>query len=494
LTRRLAAVDLGALSGRVAVGTFDGDRLSVEEVHRFANEPVDDDGVLRWDVERLRNDVWDGLRRATRDVPVESVAVDSWGVDFGLLDDSSRLLRNPAHYRNARRAAAFDGALELIPARELYARTGIQLLPINTIFELAASAADEDPVLRGARRLLLIPDLFHHWLCGSETTEWTNATTTQCYDPHAGDWALDLLERLGVPTAILPDVVPPATCLGPVSASAGTETGLDGAQVVAGATHDTASAVAAVPLATETCAYLSIGTWSLVGVESNEPVMDDDAFRANLTNEGGVGGTYRVLRNVTGLWLLDECRRAWAGAGHEYEAAELVELAGSAPPLRSFIDPNDPLFAEPGDMPARIVAYCRDSGQAAPVEIAETVRCILESLALKNAETIDLLAELTGRRIEELNVVGGGARNELLCAWTAQAADRPVLAGPAEATVIGNLLVQALALGEISSLDEGRELVRASFEQQRHEPAPDAAWREARDRFALIERGAGVTA
>jgi rhamnulokinase len=463
-------------------------------VHRFANEPVEENGVLRWDMEHLRVEVWNGLRRAARDLPVESVAVDSWGVDFGLLDGSGRLLRNPAHYRNARRAAAFEGALELIPPRELYARTGIQLLPINTIFELAGAAADGDPALTGARRLLLIPDLFHHWLCGSETTEWTNATTTQCFDPHAGDWARDLLDRLGVPTAILPQVVPPATCLGTVSPIAAAETRLDGAQVIAGATHDTAAAVVAVPLATDRSAYLSIGTWSLVGVESNEPVMNDDAFRANLTNEGGVGGTYRVLRNVTGLWLLDECRRAWAGAGHEYEAAELVELAESAPPLRSFIDPNDPLFAEPGDMPARIAAFCRESGQAAPAEAAETVRCILESLALKHAETIDLLAELTGRQIEQLHVVGGGARNELLCAWTAQAAERPVLAGPAEATVVGNLLVQALALGELSSVDEGRELVRASFVQQRYEPASDAAWREARERFAVIERSVGVTA
>ena len=490
----MAAVDLGAQSGRFAVGTFDGERLAVDEVHRFPNEPLEEDGVLRWDVERLRAEVWKGLRQATRDLPVESVAVDSWGVDFGLLGGSGDLLQSPAHYRNSRRASAFDGALELIPPRELYARTGIQLLPINTIFELAALAADGDAVLNAARRLLLIPDLFHHWLCGSETTEWTNATTTQCFDPHAGDWARDLLGRLGVPTAMLPEVVPPATLLGAVSADAAAETGLGGAQVVAGATHDTGAAVAAVPLATDACAYLSIGTWSLVGIESSEPVMGDDAFRANLTNEGGVGGTYRVLRNITGFWLLDECRRAWAGAGHAYEPAELVELARSATPLRSLIDPNDPLFAEPGDMPARIAAFCRDTGQPGPADVPETVRCIFESLALKHAETIELIGELTGRRLDELHVVGGGARNELLCSWTAHAAGRPVLAGPAEATLVGNLVVQALALGEISTLEQGRELVRASFDELRYEPAPDAAWQEARDRFARLERNAQVTA
>ena len=490
----MAAVDLGAQSGRVAVGAFDGERLAVDEVHRFPNEPVEEDGVLRWDVERLRNDVWEGLRQAVRDRRVESVAVDSWGVDFGLLDGSGALAQKPAHYRNARRANAFDAVLEVIPPGELYRRTGIQLMPINTIFELAASAADGDRALAKARRLLLIPDLFHHWLCGSETTEWTNATTTQCFEPSAGDWARDLLERLAVPTAILPDVVPPGTCLGAVSESTAAETGLNGAQVVAGATHDTGAAVAAIPLGPDGCAFLSIGTWSLVGVESSEPVIGDDAFRANVTNEGGVGGTFRVLRNVTGLWLLDECRRAWAAAGNAHEAAELVELARSAEPFRSLIDPNDPSFAEPGDMPARIAAFCRETGQPAPGDVAETVRCIFESLALKHAEVVDLIATLTGRPIEELHVVGGGARNELLCAWTAEASGRPVLAGHGEATVVGNLLVQALALGEIATLEQGRELVRGSFAQRRFEPTGDAAWLEARGRFAGIERTAGVTA
>jgi rhamnulokinase len=466
----------------------------VEEVHRFPNEPIEQEGVLRWDVERLRDEVWDGLRRAGRDQRVESVAVDSWGVDFGLLDDSGALTQRPAHYRNARRAAAFDAVLDVIPPRELYRRTGIQLMPINTIFELAASAADGDPALAKARRLLLIPDLFHHWLCGSVTTEWTNATTTQCFDPSAGDWARDLLERLGVPTSILPDVARPGTCLGAVSERTAGETGLDGAQVVAGATHDTGAAVAAIPLGPVGCAYLSIGTWSLVGVESTEPVIGDDAFRANVTNEGGFDGTYRVLRNVTGLWLLDECRRAWAAAGNAYDAVELVELARSAEPFRSLIDPNDPLFTEPGDIPTRIADFCRETGQPAPGDAAETVRCIFESLALKHAEVIDLIAALTGRPIEELHVVGGGARNELLCAWTAEASGRPVLAGHGEATVVGNLLVQALALGEIATLEQGREVVRGSFAERRYEPVGDAAWREARDRFARVERNAGVTA
>jgi rhamnulokinase len=487
LTKRLAAVDLGAQSGRVAVGTFDGDSLAVEELHRFANVPVEENGILFWDALRLRDEVTSGLRRAGAVALLDSVAVDSWGVDFGLVDRAGELLRNPVHYRDGRRAAAFDAVLERIPARELYDRTAIQLMPINTVFELAAMAADGAAELASAYRLLMIPDLFHRWLCGSESTEWTNATTTQCYDPRAGDWARDLLDRLGVPTAILPDVVEPGTVLGSAPDFGGTA-------VVATATHDTGAAVAAVPLENERSAYLSIGTWSLVGIESSQPVGGDAAFRANVTNEGGVAGTYRVLRNITGLWLVEECRRAWAGAGRAYESGELVELARSAPPLRSLIDPNDPRFGEPGDMPARIAGYCIETGQDAPADDAATVRCILESLALKHAETIELLAELSGRSLEVLHVVGGGARNDLLCAWTAQASQRRVLAGPAEATLIGNLLVQAIALDELGSLEEGRELVRRSFTQRRHDPVPDAAWQEARERFARLERDTGVAA
>jgi rhamnulokinase len=332
----------------------------------------------------------------------------------------------------------------------------------------------------------MIPDLFHHWLCGSETTEHTNATTTQCYDPQAGEWARDLLDRLGVPTSMLPEVVEPGTKLGRVVPDVATETGLDGAQVVATATHDTGAAVAAVPMSGDRSAFLSVGTWSLVGIESNEPLLTEAAYRANLTSEGGVAGTFRVLRNITGLWILNECHRVWAEAGRAYELGELVELARSAPALRSLIDPNDSRFSEPGEMPTRIAAYCRDTGQEAPPDDAAFVRCILESLALKHAETVDLLADVAGRNLEQLHIVGGGANNDLLCAWTAHAAERPVMAGPAEATLVGNLLVQAIALGEISSIAEGRELVRRSFVPTTYEPTADAAWQEARERFAAL--------
>jgi rhamnulokinase len=484
LTVTLAAVDLGAQSGRVALGRFDGDTLSVEEAHRFPNVPVRTGKTLYWDVLRLYADVLDGLRVAGRKTEIDAIGVDSWAVDFGLVDRRGELLRNPVHYRDKRRAAQFEAAGERVPSRELYERTGIQLLPINTIFQLAAMAADADPALAAANRLLLVPDLMHRWLCGSEVSEHTNATTTQCLDVHTGAWTVDILERLEIPTRILPEVVPAGTVVGTIAGEVGAETGIADAKVVATATHDTASAVAAIPLRSERAAYASVGTWSLVGVEAHEPVVTDHAFRANITNEGGVAGTVRVLRNVTGLWLLQECVRVWSLAGRGYSIEDLVELARSADPLRSFVEPNDASFSEPGDMPARIVSYCARTGQPEPADDGAIVRCVLESLALKHAECVDELAALTGREIDEIHLVGGGAKNDSLCRWTANAAGRTVLAGPAEATLVGNLLVQAIALGELSSLEEGRQLVRGSFAPSVYEPSDASAWTEARERFS----------
>jgi rhamnulokinase len=481
----LVAVDLGAQSGRVAVGRFDGERLGVTEVHRFPNVPVRTRGTLNWDILRVYNDVLDGLRAAAREAgDVDSVAVDSWAVDFALIDSKGRLVQNPVHYRDARRAGAMEGVLARVPAREFYERTGIQLMPINTVFELGAMAAETDPALDAAETLLLIPDLVHYWLCGATSTEFTNATTTQCFDPRAGGWATDLLDRLDVPTRLLPEVVRPGTRLARLSAAVAEETRLGDAEVVAVATHDTGSAVAAVPFRQPGSVFISAGTWSLVGLEVQAPVITDAAFAANLTNEGGVGGTFRLLRNVAGLWLIHECRRVWALDGLQYSFDQLVALAKDAPALQSFIDPNDPAFADPGDMPARVRAFCAHTGQIEPGDPGAVVRCILESLALKHAETVDALAFVTGASPRETHVVGGGARNELLCRWTADATGRPVVAGPEEATLLGNLLVQAMSLGEIASLAEGREVIRASVVPTVYEPQESATWHEARERFA----------
>lgn len=488
-----AAADLGAQSGRVAVGRFDGEHLGVTEVHRFANVPVRTGQVLQWDVLRLYQDVVDGLRAAAREAgQVDSVAVDSWGVDFGLIDRNGRLLGNPVHYRDGRRARAMDTVLELLPPRELYERTGIQLMPINTVFELGAMAADGDAALGAADTLLFIPDLLHHWLCGARTSEYTNATTSQCFDARSGAWATDLLERLGVPVRVLPEVVQPGTRLGPLARGVADETGLGGTKVVAVATHDTGSAVAATPFRFEDSVFISAGTWSLVGLEVREPVITDASFAANLTNEGGVDGTFRLLRNVTGLWLVEECRRAWAQEGSEYSFDQLIALAKAAPAFGSLIEPNEPTFAEPGDMPARVRAFCAHTGQPEPADPGAVVRCVLESLALKHAQTIDLLAAVSGAAPREIHVVGGGARNELLCRWTANASGLPVVAGPEEATLIGNLLVQAISLGEIGSLAEARDVVRSSVAAFTYEPQDDARWQEARERFAQAVALPGV--
>jgi rhamnulokinase len=483
----LVAVDLGAQSGRVAVGSFDGERLEISEAHRFPNVPVRTRDTLSWDILRLYRDTLDGLRAAGRELDrIDAIAVDSWAVDFGLLDRKGRLLQNPVHYRDRRRARAMDGVLALVPARELYERTGIQLIPINTLFQLGGMAAEHDPALETAETLLLIPDLIHYWLCGAQTSELTNATTTQCFDPRAGAWASDVLERAGIPPGLMPEVVQPGTRIGQLDSEVAEETSIGEAQVIAAATHDTGSAVAAVPFARVGSAFISAGTWSLVGLEVDEPIITESTFAANLTNEGGVAGTTRLLRNVTGLWLVHECMGAWAAEGRDYSFEELVALAEQAPPLRSLVDPDDPLFVEQGDMPARVREFCAATGQEEPLEPGTLVRCIFESLALGHARAIRALAAATGEVSEEVHIVGGGARNSLLCQWTADATELPVLAGPYEATVFGNLLVQAIALREIASIAEAREVVRRSFAPLCFEPQESAAWGEARARFEAL--------
>jgi rhamnulokinase len=492
----MVSVDLGAQSGRVALGRFDGGKLAVVELHRFPNVPVRAAGVLHWDVLRLYDGILEGLRAARREAGgrVDSVGVDTWGLDFALTDRAGRLVQNPVHHRDGRTDRAMSGVFGRVPPRELYERTGIQLMPINSVFQLWAMVEAGDPALEAAETLLMMPDLFHYWLSGVEACELTDATTSQCYDPRAKGWALDVLERLDIPARLFPEVVPPGTVLGALRADVGEETRLEGTVVIAPASHDTASAVAAVPFRQTGSAYISSGTWSLVGVEVTAPVIDDRTFKANLTNEGGVDGTFRLLRNVTGLWILHECRRTWAREGSERSFGELVALAESARPLAALVDPNEPAFLPPGDMPERIRDFCATSGQEPPREPGAVVRCVLESLALKYRQTIELLEAATGVAPSEIHVVGGGALNEPLCQWTADATGLPVLAGPVEAAEIGNLAVQAMALGELASLEEAREVVRSSFSPLVYEPRERGAWDEAYGRFAEIAGGDAVLA
>jgi rhamnulokinase len=481
---RMVAVDLGAESGRVVVGTFDGEHLALEDAHRFPNLPVTLAGTLHWDFLRLFGEVTAGLRRAATSGPVASVGVDTWGVDFGLLDARGRLLANPVHYRDRRTEGILDLAFAVVPREEIYAATGIQFMPINTLYQLYSMVRAGDPLLGQADRLLMMGDLFHHFLAGGAVAEYTNASTSQCLDPITRDWARPLVERFGIPTRILPPVVAPGTILGPLRADVATDTGLRDARVVAPGSHDTASAVVGAPLAGATTAYLSSGTWSLIGLEVPAPVITDVALAANLTNEGGVAGTVRLLRNVVGLWLVQESRRALWPAGDAPSYEELAALAEAAPAFTAFIDPDDERFLRPGDLPAHVRAYCAETGQPVPRDTGVLVRVLLESLALRYAVVVDELAAASGRPVEAIHVVGGGSNHRLLCRLTADATGLPVRAGPVEATAIGNLVVQAIAAGELASVAEARDLVARSFPITTHEPSGD--WAAARARFAAI--------
>jgi rhamnulokinase len=481
---RLVAVDLGAESGRAVVGTFDGERLALEDVHRFPNVPVTLAGTLHWDFLRLFGDVIAGLRRAAAAGPVASVGVDTWGVDFGLLDARGRLLANPVHYRDRRTEGMPDLAFAVVPRDEIYAATGIQFMPINTLYQLFSMVRAGDPLLGQADRLLMMADLFHHFLAGSAVAEYTNASTSQCLDPITRDWARPLLERFDIPTGILPPVVAPGTILGPLRADVADETGLRGTRVVAPGTHDTASAVVGAPLDGPTTAFLSSGTWSLIGLEVPAPVISGVTLAANLTNEGGVGDTVRLLRNVVGLWLVQESRRALWPAGDAPSYEELTSLAETAPAFTAFIDPDDERFLRPGDLPARVRAFCAETGQPVPDDNGTLVRVLLESLALRYAVAVDELARASGHPVNAIQVVGGGSNNRLLCRLTASATGLPVRAGPVEATASGNLCVQAIAAGELASVAEARELVARSFPVTTYEPNGD--WTEARARFADV--------
>jgi rhamnulokinase len=447
MNARVAAVDLGAASGRVIVGDVGPYSVSLEEAHRFVNRPVRVGGTLHWDVLSLYQDTLDGLRKAGQ---VDGIGIDSWAVDYGLLDADGALLANPVHYRDDRTAGAREN-LQRLGAQELYATTGLQYLPFNTIHQLAGETR-----LGAARRLLMIPDLFAYWLTGRQGAEVTNASTTQLLDVRTREWATALIEKIGVDPALFPSLREPGTVIGT----------FDGTPVIAVGSHDTASAVVGVPATTERFAYISCGTWSLVGVELAQPVLTEASRAANFTNELGVDGTVRYLRNVMGLWLLQECVREWGA-----DTAELLREAAKRP-AGAVIDPDEPVFLPPGDMPTRIVDACRRSDQPVPADPPAIVRCIVDSLADAHRRAVQEAQELSGKEVEVVHVVGGGARNSLLCQLTADACGLPVLAGPVEATALGNVLVQARALGAVDGdLAQLRSLIRGSQQVTRYEPA-----------------------
>ncbi len=483
--RGFLALDLGAESGRAILGQFDGRQLRLRELHRFSNGPVRLPDGLHWDVLRLWSEIKTGLGLAVQEQGdgLAGVGLDTWGVDFALLDRDGVLIGNPYHYRDSRTDGMLEEAFRRVPREEIFAQTGIQFMQLNSLYQLLSMVVRRSPALEIAATFLTMPDLFNYWLSGRRVCEFSIATTTQCYNPRTGDWARPLLERLGIPSHIFPQIIPPATVLGELLPEVAEEVGCGGLPVIAPACHDTGSAVAAVPAANEDFVYISSGTWSLMGAEVKEPIINEQSLAFDLTNEGGVGGTFRFLKNIMGLWLVQECRRTWAREGEELSYDELTALAAGAPPLRSFVDPDAPVFLKPGDMPARIRAFCAQTGQPVPQSKGELIRCALESLALKYRWVLERLEEIMGRRLEPIHIVGGGTRNRLLNQFAADATGRQVITGPVEATAAGNIITQMMALGHIASLREGRQIIRDSFEVTTYEPGVLGGWDDAYERF-----------
>lgn len=482
------AFDFGASSGRAILGRYDGRRLSIATVHQFPNGPVYCAGRMHWDVLRFITEIQDGIRKAVREAggPLNSMGIDTWGVDFGLLDRRGELLGNPYHYRDPRTEGMFDQAFRRMPQQEIFARTGVAFQPFNTLYQLLATQIHAPEILANASSLLLMPDLLAYLLTGERGTEYTDASTTQMLDARSRTWDNGLLSAMEFPTHLFIDPTPPGAIRGLLTASVAGEIGIDPIPVVAVASHDTASAVVATPLKKPDSAFLSSGTWSLLGAEVDQPRLRPEVMEWNFTNEGGVGGTYRLLKNVMGLWILQECQRNWAAAGHERTYAELVALAESDREEVAFIDPDHHTFYAPGNMVDRIRMFCEKTGQRPPATEGSIVRCILTSLAFKYRVAIDRLDALLGAPVGALNIVGGGTRNELLNRLTADAIRRPVFAGPAEATAVGNILMQLHACGELKDIDEMRALVRASFPLQTYEPRTASDAESGYGRFTAI--------
>jgi rhamnulokinase len=487
------AVDLGASSGRHVAGAFDGARLSLDEVYRFDNGPVPMAGRLYWDLPALWAHVQQGMRVAAahQGGRIRSIGIDAWGVDFGLLGRGDELLGNPYNYRDPRTEGMLERAFAIVPREEIFAATGLQFMQISTLYQLLAMKLADSPLLPAVTSLLMIPDLFHWLLTGVKANEFTNATTTQFFDPRKKAWATAMLERFGIPTAMLGEIVQPGAKLGRLSSQVAAGTHLNNVEVVVPGTHDTASAVMAVPaegtasMQPDWC-YISSGTWSLLGVEVSRPIINEKCLALNFTNEGGVGGTTRLLKNICGLWLVQECRRVWSEAGTTYSWDYLTQKAAEAKPLVSLVNPDDPRFLAPVNMPEAIREYCRETGQHVPQDEGEVIRCALESIALKYRQVLGWLEELTGAGIKTIHIVGGGTQNRQLCQMAADACGRRVVAGPVEATAIGNLMVQAIASGEVGSIGEAREVVRRSFSVETYEPRNTPAWDEAHGRLMKI--------
>jgi|YNPNPStandDraft_1061719.scaffolds.fasta_scaffold00280_25 rhamnulokinase len=484
-TLKLFAVDIGASGGRCSLASFDGEKISLEVVYRFPNGPIEVMGHWHWNVLSLYQGVKEGLIRVAHlhRNDLRSIAIDTWGVDFALLDRYGKLVSNPYCARDPQTRGVYAEIFSLISKRDLFYQTGVQFMEINSIVQLMAMKLNSDPAYLSAATFLTIPDLINYWLTGVKACEYTNATTTQLFNTQTGDWAFPVIQRLGFPETLFPEVIPPGTMLGNIRAALAEEVGLHNVAVIATATHDTAAAVAAVPARQPNFGYISSGTWALLGRELNQPLFSDQVLEYNFANEGGVFGTITFLKNILSMWFLQELQRIWRIREREYSWQELINMAMESQPFVAFIDPDHPDFILPGDMPAKIQQVCADTGQRVPQTKGEIVRVVLESLACKYRLIHDRATSLIGYSAPIVHIMGGGSQNCLLNQFTANILNTPIIAGPAEATTLGNILVQMQALGLIRSLEEGRELIRRSVHTDEFAPQEVDRWEAAYQNF-----------
>lgn len=492
--KKFIAIDLGAESGRGLIGEFDGDKVVLKEIHRFPTYNVRLHSHIFWDVLAIFSEIKKIISIAKQEGDISGIGVTTWGVDYGLIGENGILLSNPFHYRDRRTDGIMEEVFGIIPKEKIFERTGIQFMPLNTLYQLYATKKEFPTILNSARKLLFMPDLFNFFLTGKAVSEYTIATTSQMYDSSIkreevyvpGEWAKDILEVLGIPTRILPEVVPPATYLGDVLKDIRDELNIPAIPVYTVCCHDTASAVVAVPARDNVWAYLSSGTWSLLGMEITQPIINEKSLSYSFTNEGGYDRTIRFLKNIMGLWILQECRRQWQREGKEFSYQELTDMASNARPFTCFIDVNYKEFLYPGNMPERIQEYCKRTGQDVPEDIPQIVRVILESLAMEYRRVMDNLEDVIGTRIETLHIVGGGSQNKLLSQFAASSTKKVVIAGPVEATGVGNILVQAIANKEISDVSQLREVVRKSFPLFVYQPKDIDIWEENYARYKML--------
>ena len=490
------ALDLGAESGRAILGTLDKGKITLSEEHRFLTGPenlptmypdrvpelLDGDNSLVWDFIRFWHEIKEGIRIASRKGKLEAVGVDTWGVDFALLDKNGLLIASPYNYRDSRTNGMLKEAFSRLPKETIYEITGIQFMSLNSLYQLLAMSSSESPLLQIADKFLMVPDLINYWLTGRAVAEFTEATTSQCYDSRNGRWSEEIISAMEFPKHIFPEVVPPGTVLGPLRRSVAAELECE-TLVVATATHDTGAAVCAVPAKVKDFIWISSGTWSIVGMNTPKPVINELSYKYNFTNEGGLDGTFRFSKNVMGLWVVQQCRRQWQKEGKDYSYTELTELAQKAPLLKSFVDPDYDEFLRPGEMVAKVQEYCRLTDQPAPENEGEVIRAVLQGLALRYRYVIEKLEEISGKKTTTIHIVGGGTKNWLLNQFTADALGREVVTGPVEATATGNLIVQAIAKGDIADWQAGVSVIRNSFEISTFLPGDQAPWNTAYDSF-----------